>query len=613
MPPEVKTGNNGYRFTVWAPEKKQMTLHIVKPFDRQFAMQKAEEGYFTAEVESDESLQYFYQPEGEKDFPDPASAYQPQGVHGPSQTVDHSTYQWHDGHWKGLPLHDLVIYELHVGTFTPEGSFEAIIPRLDDLKNLGVNALELMPVAQFPGSRNWGYDGVFPYAVQNSYGGPDGLKSLVDACHQKGIAVFLDVVYNHLGPEGNYFSPFGPYFTNKYCTPWGDAINYDDAWSDGVREYFSDNIIYWLEQFHIDGLRCDAIHAVFDNGAVHFWQLAHQKVKALEEKLGKRFYLMAESDLNSPRVIAPPDRGGYGFDAQWLDDFHHALYVLVNQADKERYYDFGAIQQLAKAYTDGFVHSGEWVKFRKRKHGASSAGIPGERFIAFNLNHDQVGNRPGGERLCMLVKPERVKLAAAALLLSPYLPLLFMGEEYSDKTPFYYFVSHSDKDLIKAVQEGRKEEFKDFGFGDEIPDPQAETTFLQSKIHWEQRNEPQNQIILQWHKHLIELRRSMAALKNSEKTGVSAEIIAEYSLLLVRRSADERETLYCFFNFGEAGATYQAPPGLAAEKILDSKDTQWQAEDEKQASSHPAQLASKQPLQLAPASVVVYRAQAVVN
>src|SRR5690606_411563 len=301
-------------------------------------------------------------------------------------------------------------YELHVGTFTDEGTFDAIIPRLDDLLALGINALELMPVAQFPGERNWGYDGVFPYAVQNTYGGPDGLKRLVDACHAKGLAVFLDVVYNHVGPEGNFLSKYGPYFTNKYCTPWGDAINFDDAWCDGVREYFVNNALYWLEYFHIDGLRLDAVHMVFDNGAVHFWQYLADRVKQLQERLGRPLHLIAESDLNSPRVVNPPSVGGYGFTAQWLDDFHHALYVMLDRKGRERYADFGRLDQFAKALKEGFVHSGEFVKFRKRKHGASSAGIPGDRFVAFTQNHDQVGNRPLGERLSSLIDRERLKV-----------------------------------------------------------------------------------------------------------------------------------------------------------------------------------------------------------
>lgn len=596
-------------FRVWAPEKDSVQLHVVFPFDQFFPMKKDAWGFFTVSIDNPGSpLRYFYQLEEGEEFPDPASRFQPEGVHGPSETVDHHAFTWQDAEWKGLPLEDTILYELHVGTFTPEGTFEAIIPRLDALKEVGINAIELMPVAQFPGSRNWGYDGVYPYAVQASYGGPEGLKKLVDACHQKGIAVWLDVVYNHIGPEGAYFSPYGPYFTNTYCTPWGDAINYDGEWSDGVRDYFSDNALYWFEQFHIDGLRCDAVHTVFDNGAVHFWQLTSEKVKALEEKLGRALHLVAESDLNSPKVIKSPEEGGYGFDGQWLDDFHHALYVKLNPADKDRYYDFGTMAQVVKAYNEGFVHSGEWVKFRKRKHGTSSKGIPGNRFVAFNLNHDQVGNRAGGERLCMLVNFDRVKIAAAALLLAPYVPMLFMGEEYGDETPFFYFVSHSDKDLIKAVQEGRKEEFKDYGFDAEIPDPQDEQTFLRSKMHWQKREAPDHRVLLKWHKALIGLRRTHETLKNFSKDDCRAEVIHEDAFYLLRNAAEGDEKLICYFNLSEKECKVAIPGDLeGSKKLLDSKAAEWQEESkEQQQPSHPMTLDKTGSLSLLPLSVVVY-------
>jgi maltooligosyltrehalose trehalohydrolase len=601
--------NDHWQFTVWAPEKKQMVLHIVSPFEEERPMQKDNEGYFTVDVKTREKeLGYFFKPEGGKDFPDPASQFQPEGVHEPSQTIDHSSFKWKDTNWKGMALNEYIIYELHVGLFTPEGTFEAIIPRLDELRAIGINALELMPVTQYPGNRNWGYDGVYPYAVQNSYGGPEGLKKLVDACHQKGMAILLDVVYNHLGPEGNYFSQFGPYFTNKYYTPWGDAINFDGEWSDGVRDYFSDNVLYWFEHYHIDGLRCDAIHVVFDNSAVHFWELTHKKLKQLEEKLQRRFYLIAESDLNSPKPVKTPEQGGYGFDAQWLDDFHHALYVLLNPADQQRYYDFGTIEQLAKAYTDGFVHSGEWVQFRKRKHGTSSANVPGDKFIVFNQNHDQIGNRADGKRLCMLVDVERIKLASAAILLAPYVPMLFMGEEYADESPFFYFVSHSDKELIKSVQEGRRKEFEAFGFDKNIPDPQDENTFNQSKIHWEKRKEGHHLIILNWHKELIRLRKASSAFINFQKRDVQAQVIRDKAFILLRHSAGMEERMICFFNFSEERINcFPIPSIKKAGKILDSKEVQWTIANGKQ-ESHPDEIEAGQTISLLPLSVVVYSA-----
>ena len=600
--------NDRYIFRVWAPFKERMVLHIVHPRDVEIEMQKNKEGYFDCTTTfDDDDIQYFFKPDGKKDTPDPASHYQPNGVHECSQVVDHTQFPWTDNKWQVPEHHDLIIYELHTGTFTPEGTFEAIIPRLRELKSIGVNAIELMPVAQFPGNRNWGYDGVYPYAVQNSYGGPDGLKKLVDACHNHGIAVFLDVVYNHQGPEGNYFNEYGPYFTNQYCTPWGDAINFDGEWSDAVREYYSENAIHWLNNYHIDGLRFDAIHAVFDNGAVHFWQLLADKVKKLRSETNKDFFLVAESDLNSPRVVRDTQNDGYGFDAQWLDDFHHALYVLVNPEDRDRYYDFGSIHQLAKAYKEGFVHSGEWVEFRKRKHGASSAGISGDRFVAFNLNHDQVGNRPAGERLCMLVNRDRLKLAAAALMLAPYIPMLFMGEEYADETPFFYFVSHSDKNLIESVREGRKEEFKEFGFGNDLPDAQAEETFIKSKMEWQQRNTGKHQLILQWHKQLIDMRRSLPALKNLNKENVQVEVLSDHALALIRGDEKNQQQVISLFNFGQDDIIVTSKHITSkAKKILDSRSPHWSLENESRRKEHTDVTEPGVGLRLYGESVVVF-------
>ena len=425
-------------FTVWAPENEAMQLQLISPKTAVYDMQKDEEGYFQISLDTIEpDTKYFYTPQkAAKSLPDPASQFQPEGVHGPSQVVDHQAYKWKNN-WTGLPLKDLIFYELHVGTFTQEGTFAAIIPLLDDLAETGINTIELMPVSQFPGNRNWGYDGVYPFAVQNSYGGPEGLKELVDAAHEKGIAVFLDVVFNHLGPEGNYLDQFGPYFTNTYCTPWGNAMNLDGAWSDGVRAYFLQVILHFYENYHIDGLRVDAVHMMFDNGAVNFWELVSEELEIMREKLGRSFYLIAESDLNSPRIVKSPEYGGLGFNAQWLDDFHHALYVLLDNEGKERYEDFGQMEQLAKAYTDGFVHSGEYVKFRNRRHGASSAGLSGDTFVAFNQNHDQIGNRVGGERLSMLVDFERQKLAAAALYLHLICPCFLWVRNMVQIHPFF--------------------------------------------------------------------------------------------------------------------------------------------------------------------------------
>lgn len=593
-------------FCVWAPEKESITLRLLQPVEREVKMKKDAWGYFTAEVaEVAPGALYFLNPDGEGDFPDPASFYQPQGVHGPSEVIDH-TFKWTDETWKGVPRQELIIYELHVGTFTPEGTFEAIIPRLPALKETGINALEIMQVAQFPGGRNWGYDGVFPYAVQNTYGGPEGLKKLVNACHAHGIAVLLDVVYNHLGPEGNYLEKFGPYFTDKYKTPWGKAINYDGAYSDGVRSYVSDNPVYWFKHFHIDGLRLDAIHTIFDQSATTIWELMNAKLAQANEELQRPFHLIAESDLNSPRVVQDASTGGYGFSMQWLDDFHHALYVLLDEKGRPLYEDFGQMEQLAKAYTDGFVHSGEYVKFRKKTFGASSSHLSGNRFVAFVQNHDQVGNRVSGERLSVLVDFERLKLAAAALLLSPYIPMLFMGEEYGEEAPFLYFVSHSDKDLIRAVREGRKKEFEDFKWEKEPPDPQREQTFEQSKLHWEKRQRGKNGQLLQWHQTLISLRKSMAALRNYNKESIQAQPLGQQGFILSRHSENKEQQLLCLFNLSDGEVKYS--PAATHEKyklVLNSKDEKWVQQKEK-AYQVPTHLAAGETLYLPPASVLVY-------
>lgn len=539
-------------------------------------MEKDEEGYFYAAVEyATEGTRYFYRHDDGNEYPDPASRFQPEGVHGPSEVVNDHSFQWSDHNWKTPDLKELVIYELHTGVFSDQGTFEGIIAKLDDLRDTGINAIELMPVNQFPGSRNWGYDGVFPYAVQHSYGGPAELKKLVNACHEKNMAVLLDVVYNHLGPEGNYFRKYGPYFTNRYSTPWGDALNFDGEWCDGVRDFFAGNALYWFEHFHIDGLRCDAIHSVTDNSAIHFWEYTNTAIRQLEQKLGKTFHMIAESDLNSPKVIREVESGGYGFTAQWLDDFHHSLYTILDKQGKERYEDYGSLEQLAKGYTDGFVLSGEWVKFRKKKYGASSAGISGDKFIVFNQNHDQIGNRVKGERLCELVDGKRLKVAAAAILLAPYVPMLFMGEEYADESPFYYFISHSDKDLIEAVRKGRKEEFAGFGFETGPPDPQDEQTFRDCRLQWSLRNKGKHRVMLDWHKKLIEVRKNNEALMNFDKRDLTVEVLGQDALLLHRKGKGGQQ-LVCLFNFAEKEVVCAMSEDEARfKKILDSADEGW--------------------------------------
>ena len=596
-------------FTVWAPEKKRVTLHIAAPEVEEYAMQKDNDGYFSTTL-NDVAVDTKYKfslDDSEETFPDPASQFQPGGVHAASQVVDQHAYEWQDKSWRGLPLKELIFYEIHVGTFTLEGTFEAIIPQLDHLLDLGINAIELMPVSQFPGNRNWGYDGVYPCAVQESYGGPEKLKLLVDAAHSKGIAVFLDVVFNHFGPEGNYVDKFAPYFTDTYCTPWGNAVNLDKNFSDGVREYFFQVICHWYENYHLDGLRVDAVHMMFDNGAVNFWEMIYEKLNVLREKVGRNFYLIAESDLNSPKTVKSPEVGGLGFNAQWLDDFHHALYVLLDKKGQERYEDFGKLEQLAKAYTDGFVHSGEYVKFRKRKHGSSSVGLPGETFLVFNQNHDQVGNRVGGERLSMLVGLERQKLAAAAVLLSPYLPMLFMGEEFASDTPFFYFVSHSEKDLIEMVVEGRRKEFKNYKWETNPPNPQEESTFEKSKLNWQQRDSGNHLIMLNWHRELIKLRKSHAALMNFNRNDIRVNLLENKGIVLHRKCADQKNELLCVFNFDEKEAAFVVPDYQQQwSKVIDSGHENWLEPGSSQANLVPSYLNAGDSVAIPPLCVIVY-------
>lgn len=478
---------------------------------------------------------------------DPLSLSQPDGVHAPSRVFNPKAYQWNDNSWKGIPMSDLIIYELHTGTFSEEGTFDAIILRLDYLKKIGITAIELMPVAQFPGNRNWGYDGVYPFAVQNSYGGPERLQNLVNVCHSQGISVILDVVYNHLGPEGNYLPAFGPVFTNKYHTPWGKAMNFDDLWSDGIRRLVIENVLMWFRDFHIDGLRMDAIHAIKDFGALHILREVKEKVIELNTLTGKTHFLIGESDLNDVKFISPFDTGGYNLDATWCDEFHHSLHALVTGETNGYYSDFGSLEHVVKTFNNAFVYDGIWSEHRKRKFGNQTTHFPGYNFVAFIQNHDQVGNRMLGNRLSTMIGMELQKVLAGALLLSPYIPMLFMGEEYAEENPFLYFTSHSDHDLIRMVREGRKDEFKAFMTEGEPPDPQSGETFAKSKLNWEQRTS--NQIhILNFYTELINLRKTLSPLKNFDRNYTNAEIINSRKALLLTRSSNEQK-LIAIFNF----------------------------------------------------------------
>jgi maltooligosyltrehalose trehalohydrolase len=432
----------------------------------------------------------------------------------------------------------MVLYEIHVGTFTPEGTFDAIIPRLERLKGLGVTAIEIMPVASFPGSRNWGYDGVGLFAPQRSYGGPAGLQRLVDACHARGLAVILDVVYNHFGPEGNYLAEFGPYFTDRYKTPWGSAINYDGKEARGVREFVIANALYWVREYHIDGLRLDAIHGIFDGSPVHILRELNDAVQRVARRLGRIVPVVAESDLNDRRVIESVRKGGYGLAGQWSDDFHHCVHTLLTGERKGYYEDFGSLKQLAKAYTDGFVYDGQYSKFRGRPHGTPTRDLPPERLVVCAQNHDQVGNRAQGDRLSSPRDLEALKLAASAVLLSPYVPLLFMGEEYGERSPFLYFTDFEDPALREAVTQGRRKEFAAFGWIGEIPDPQDPATFVRSKLNWALQDQEPHRWVWDYYQTLLALRRQHPFLGAAGKRRLEAREVDERTLLLHRRGPD---------------------------------------------------------------------------
>jgi len=538
-------------FRVWAPSHERVELHIVAPRERRIAMEPAPAGYHEAIVDDcPEGTRYLFALSNGNERPDPASRHQPDGVHAASEVIA-SDFEWHDRQWTGVALEDYVVYELHVGTFTPEGTFDAVIPRLDELKDLGITAVELLPIGQFPGARNWGYDGTYVGAAQNSYGGPRALKRLVDACHQRGLAILLDVVYNHLGPEGNYLSEFAPYFTDRYKTPWGLALNLDGPRSDDVRWYFIHNGLQWIDEFHIDGLRVDAVHAIVDHSAEPFLQDLTHAVRSRAASLRRRVYAIAESDLNDPRVITPKEDHGLGFDAQWADDYHHALHTLLT-AERDGYYEAfsGAPSELARVLNHGYLYVGQHSSYRGRKYGAMPKTKSGAKFVVSAQNHDQVGNRMMGERLAAIVPAGKVRLAAAAIVLSPFLPMLFMGEEYGETAPFQYFTSHGDPDLIEAVRKGRLEEFDDFDWHGEPPDPHDEQTFQRSKLDWSLPQRDEHASLRRLYKQLFALRRDTPALRKLDLASLETYADDARRVLLVRRWSDSDQVLLAF-NFDE--------------------------------------------------------------
>jgi maltooligosyltrehalose trehalohydrolase len=608
----VYLGDGRCRFRVWASKRAAVELHLTAPTDRTVPMAPSDLGYFEVTLDGIEpGTRYLYRLDGRTERPDPASRFQPTTVHEPSAVVD-PAFPWTDRSWHGLPLDKYVLYELHVGAFTPEGTFDAVIPRLDQLVDLGVTAIELMPVAQFPGRRGWGYDGVYPFAPQNSYGGPAGLKRLVGACHARGLAVVLDVVYNHFGPEGGYLQEFGHYFTDRYKTPWGNAVNVDGPKSDEVRRYLIENALYWVHEFHVDALRLDAIHAIHDVSASPFLMELANVVGRYATDLNRQVYLIGESDLNDVRVLRDPDLGGLGLHAQWADDFHHCVFTLLADENSQYHQDYSQFDLLVNAYQHGYAYTGQFSATRERRHGNQPVNLPGRQFVICIQNHDQIGNRKFGERFGVLATFEAQKLAAAAVLLAPYTPMLFMGEEYGERAPFQFFTDFADPGLGDAVRAGRAREFGMPG-QDDPPDPQSEQTFLRSKVDWSLRESGSHGVLLAFYRELLRVRRETPPLRFPDKERMRLTPFPEHRVLVVERWDGDDETLLVM-NFGDDPAEVRVKlrPGVWT-RVLDSADARWNGPG----SRAPTEFTARGDVRftLAPVSAVVYnlRAEPITN
>jgi len=584
----------GSDFIVWAPVCKKVDLILGSQQLSVHPMSMDDQGYWKITLPAAPGTPYRFRLNEENSCPDPASLHQPQGVHGPSVLVNRMHLSPGDEDWKGIPLSNMIIYELHAGCFSNTHDFDGIIRRLDYLSELGINTIELMPLGQCPGYRNWGYDGVAPFAIQHSYGGIRGFQHLVKAAHAKGIAVLVDVVYNHLGPEGNYLAFYGPYFSERYHTPWGRPLNFDGPWSDGVRNFFLQNARMWLEDYQVDGLRLDAVHAIYDSSAHHFMQELKDLALDIETRTGKKKILIAEIDLNDPRYINPPEKGGYGLDGQWIDEFHHSLRALMTGERNAYYEDFGDITHLEKAFRNTYVYNGIYSQHRKRTFGGHADQNPYSQFVVFSQNHDQVGNRTMGHRLTHYLSVEQLKLAAATVLLSPYVPLLFMGEEYGEKNPFQFFTDFSDPALIAKVRAGRKKEFAAFAGDLEPPDPQSEETFLRSNLSWDYR-QGQGASLLAFYRHLIHLRKTRPALQGMSREDFHLYPVKGQTLSFERKILNDQ--LYVWLHFGDSPIIVDNPTGHPLRKIFDSATVEWQAPDEKTHNEN---------IELQPYSAVIY-------
>lgn len=602
-------GDGKTEFCVFAPHNKEVLVHVTFPHEQQFLLTPMGRGYHQSLVENIlPGSRYFFNLDG-REFPDPASNFQPDGVYGPSEVID-SNYHWssQEKKWRGIPLSHYIIYELHVGTYTAEGTFNAIIPTLDGLCKLGITVIEIMPIGQFCGERNWGYDGVFPFAPQNSYGTPDDLKKLIEACHKRGLAIILDVIYNHLGPEGNVLANFGPYFTDRYHTPWGSAINFDGPYSDAVRYFFLQNALMWLRDYRIDALRLDALHTIFDYSAYNFLSELSDHVHRYAHRTDRHIYLIAESSLNDTKLIRPHQTGGHALDAQWNDDFHHASHAYLTDERMSYYQDFGQLSQLVKALSEGYVLTGQYSEYWQCRHGHSSQGIPAEKFVVFSQNHDQIGNRPNGNRLCHLVELGQLKIAAALTILSPFIPLLFMGEEYAETAPFLYFTSHHDQNLINAVWEGRKAEIRENFYESSIPDPQDESNFHQSKLNKKLAYQSHHADLFKFYQLLIQLRKTLPALLELNKRAMRVQSSPQKKLLFLHRWHQHCHA-FIIFNFSKTRQnTVISLPAGKWKKYLDSSESKFNSNVNLLPDDYDLPTYKQIQVKLEPYSVILYSA-----
>lgn len=558
-------------FIVWAPKRNQVDLQLIER-NELLRMKKVENGYWILNVPGlNPDVLYTYLLDGKESKPDPASHFQPTGVFGPSQVIDHGAFKWKDGSWTGVEVRNLFFYEIHVGTFTRQGTFKAASERIKDIAELGFNAVELMPISQFSGTRNWGYDGVFPFAVQNTYGTPYDLKELVNECHLHNVALFIDCVYNHVGPEGNCLNDFAPYFPSTRIGQWGPSINLDGKLNDGVRNFFSENVLHWLGNFHFDGIRLDAVQTMMDTNPNHFLQEINSSVRLFSDKIGRKCHLIAESGYNIPQLLLPLNQCGYGFDAQWLDDFQHAIFALLT-GEKEGYYrNYGSLQDVIEVLNDAYLYVGGEYDFKRRDE--SYRDIPAYRFIVFSQNHDQIGNRLLGDRLTSIAGIEAAKLASAMVFLSPYVPLIFMGEEWGEIAPFLFFTDYQGKDLIANIRDGRRHEFVEFHWQGEVPDSQDQAVFEQSKIRWEKRDSEDGKNITSFYRQLIKLKKIPIFHSEADRQ-IKVSQICENVLLMYKESGNSKAIIIANFSKQQSTFTFPLVKGNYL-KIFDSADIEW--------------------------------------